>query len=302
MRRFLRKIVVIFVAGWFIFSGLDLFLSRYFQRTNYKAIEYWSYLNEDGIDADVLFLGSSRVLNHFVPYVFDTAMSVNSYNLGLAGAHIGDILARYRLYRERNKPPEVVLIGIDYFLLLRGSAKDLYQFYPWFHNRSFRKAVFPIKNFTFAERFLPLYRYNGIWMEILSGRGDWSLEKGFLGLDKSFMGEWIEDYSFWFRSDPEVERDFRDLLDMIASDGAKIVFVQSPLYESALRKRKNPVEMKEYYDSVSHSKGILYLDYESFPISADTSYFVDGLHMKRAGAEMFTDSLTRDLKRLGFMN
>lgn len=302
MRQFLLKAFVFFVAGWVIFSGLDRMLSGCFQKTNYKAIEYWSYLVKEGIDADMVFLGSSRVLNHFAPYVLDSVLSLNSYNLGIAGAHFDDMLARYRLYREKNKPPKVVLIGIDYFSLLDGVDRDKYQFYPWFHDRSFRKAVFRVTRFSLQERFLPLFRYNGVWMQVISGRGDWSLEKGFLALDKSSRGDDLEDYSFWFRIDSEVENAFRELLDLIASDGAKTIFVQPPLHESALRKRRNPVEMKEYYDSVSLSRGIAIIDHEHFSFSGDTSFFVDALHMNRCGAEVFTDSLAHDLMRLGLLN
>ncbi len=302
MMRFFRKVFVFFVVGWLIFSGLDLSLSREFQKTCYKPVRSQTYLMKGGLDADVVFLGSSRVMNHFAPYVFDSVLAVNSYNLGMAGAHFDDLLARYRLYRQRNKSPELVLIGFDYFSLIRNSGTNMNQFYPWFHDRSFRKAFFHARHFSIAERFLPLYRYKGTWMDFVFERGDWALEKGFLGLDKHYIGNMLGGSSLGFSVNPEVEKDFQDLLDLIASDGARIVFVQTPMHEMALRDMKNPVEMMGYYDSVSHQRGIPLFDYARFSFSNDTSYFLNAQHLNRRGAEVFTDSLAHDLKSLGLVN
>lgn len=306
MKRFLRNTLFFFVSGWLIFSGLDIMLSRDFQKDRYKPVRSFTYLMKGGIDADVIFLGSSRVLNHFAPYVLDSVLLVNSYNLGMAGAHFDDLLARYRLYRERNKTPKLVMIGVDYFSMTRNSGTNMDQFYPWFHDRSFRKAFFQARHFSFADRFLPMYRFRRDCINIISERGDWALEKGFLGFDKSFAGPKLDDStinnsSLGFNVNPEVERDFQVLLDLISSDGAKTVLVQTPMYESALRIRKNPAEMKEYYDSISRLRNIPVLDYERCFVSGDTSFFINSQHMNRLGAEVFTDTLAHDLKRLGLL-
>ncbi|MBO6248965.1 MAG: hypothetical protein J6N54_09160 [Bacteroidales bacterium] len=301
MRHFLHRVSVFFLVGWLIFSGMDVVVSREFQKDCYKPVRSFTGLMKGGLDADVIFLGSSRVLNHFAPYVLDSVLAVNSYNLGMAGAHFDDMLARYRIYREKNAPPKVVLIGVDYFSLSRNSGTNMDQFYPWFHNRSFRNAFFQARHFSFSERFLPMYRYSSVWQDFIFDRGDWSLEKGFLGFDKNYMGDMLEGSSLGFSVNPEVEKNFHVLLDLIASDGAKVAIVQTPMYVNALRKRKNPVEMDEYYENVSRQRNIPYIDYGRLSICRDTSYFVNAQHLNRRGAVAFTDSLAKDLLRLGIL-
>ena len=95
---------------------------------------------------------------------------------------------------------------------------------------------------------------------------------------------------------------FVSTADAFVLRGARIVFVQTPMHEMALRDMKNPVEMMGYYDSVSHQRGIPLLDYGRFSFSNDTSYFLNAQHLNRRGAEVFTDSLAHDLKSLGLVN
>ena len=96
---------------------MDVGYSKFAAKTNYRSYKYWSYLMDDSIEADVLAMGSSRIVKHFDPAVFDSVAGVKSYNIGMDGAHIPDILARYILYKQRNPLPKVALVNIDYFTL-----------------------------------------------------------------------------------------------------------------------------------------------------------------------------------------
>ena len=105
MRRFLYRAVIFLALLCTGFTLSDLALTNYIQYHPYGGVNFWAYLMKDQIDADCIVLGSSRALNHIVPAILDSALSVRSYNLGMAGAHIDDVWARYQLYRLRNKAP-----------------------------------------------------------------------------------------------------------------------------------------------------------------------------------------------------
>ncbi|MCR5464806.1 MAG: hypothetical protein K6F06_09785 [Bacteroidales bacterium] len=298
MRRFISLVSLFLVGGYLLMSALDVVLSAKAGNIDSRPVRSWSYLFKGEINSDCIFLGSSRALNHIVPSIIDSILGTKSYNLGMGGAHFDDISARYDLYRVKNPAPRLVVIECDYFSLTKNAGTNMDQFYPWFHNKYFREVVFPVRDFSLSDRFLPMYRYrNCLWDFFLDHSG--TLDKGFLGFDMPYRGAELGDSNLEFRVNPRVEGIFNGLLDRIEADRAKVVLVESPMYIDALRRRHNPDVMNAYYDSLSRERGIPVLDYSSLSICEDSSFFANSRHLNIKGAIAFSDSLANDLKRLG---
>jgi len=282
-------------------SALDVVLSAKAGNIDSRPVRSWSYLFKGEINSDCIFLGSSRALNHIVPSIIDSILGTKSYNLGMGGAHFDDISARYDLYRVKNPAPRLVVIECDYFSLTKNAGTNMDQFYPWFHNKYFREVVFPIRDFSLAERFLPMYRYRKCLWDFFSDHSG-ALDRGFLGFDMPYRGAELEKSSLEFRVNPRVEGIFNGLLDRIETDGAKVVLIESPMYTEALEKRKNPGVMKAYYDKLSAERGIPVLDYSTLSICTDSTYFTNAVHLNLKGAIAFSDSLANDLRRSGVLD
>lgn len=298
MRKFLSHLIVFAVIGYLVMTALDVGLSRVASSSHYGATECWENLMKGRIDADCVILGSSRAMNHVSPSLLDSILGTHSYNLGIPGLHFQELKPLYQLLKTRNNVRSLFLLNIDYSSLspLNPSVNH-FQYYPWFHDREFRKSFFPLLGFSIPERFLPLYRYHTEGYDFFVCYEE-SLYRGWLGLEREFNRGIKSSQKFQFHVSPANESAFLDFLDTLKKDDIDLVFFFSPIHVDAYQLMPNPDEMMAYYDSLACERGIPLLEYTHMWISKDSSYFADGMHMNRKGAIIFTDSLANDLKRL----
>src|SRR4051812_7370810 len=115
------------------------------------------------INADLVFLGSSRCWDHFDPKFFDTTYHLKSLNIGVDGhSEISMAIVRLKDYLSRNKPPQKAVLSFDPFM--SGGSNYNTNFV---HKDNFaRYAFLPSKkdlliidyfHFNFYERYIPLY-------------------------------------------------------------------------------------------------------------------------------------------------
>ncbi len=116
------------------------------------------------LNADLVFLGSSRCRAHFDPVFFDTTYHLKSANLGIDGhADIAMATLRLKRYLTNNKAPRFLILNFDP-LVNGGSATDNTNFV---HKNDFaRYAFFPSAanrpmvsyfHFNVLEQYVPLY-------------------------------------------------------------------------------------------------------------------------------------------------
>ena len=92
-----------------------------------------------------------------------------------------------------------------------------------------------------------------------------------------------------------------DFLDKVTLEGTKVLFVYAPVYHEVRTKMTNELQMYEMYDTIAARFNIPILDYNDIPMCYDTTYFYNGTHLNRIGAESFTIQLARDIDSIGFL-
>lgn len=117
-----------------------------------------------GVNADLVFLGSSRCWSHFNPAFFDSAFNIKSVNIGVDG-HSELMMSKLRLldYLSRNKAPKTAILSFDFFFV-GGEAINKSEF---IHKNDFARYAFlpstldrPIVDYfgyTISEKYIPLY-------------------------------------------------------------------------------------------------------------------------------------------------
>lgn len=94
---------------------------------------------------------------------------------------------------------------------------------------------------------------------------------------------------------------FDQYLANAKAEGIKVVFVYAPLYIGAIQKMDNKEEMYATYQRIADKYNIPILDYMNMAICSDTTYFYNAMHLNKRGAEIYSDSLANDIKRLGIL-
>ena len=293
MRLFLKRLLLFLLLLTVSLPALDFLFSKWMQHSSRPSIEGWFNLMYEQIDADIVIVGSSRAKNHIDPVILDSILHTNAYNLGMSGTRIRLQTAQYDLYSSHNKKPDVIVFCIDVFSLVsieRVALRE--QYFPFFWDRRFRKAIFPIIHFTASERFIPFYRYypgelGGMLKRYPESR------KGFYAFDEQWDSPEVN--SVPFEKEEPLQALFEQFVENAVEDGVKMVFVLPPLYYEKARRVRALDEMLEYYTEFGKKNQIPLFNYYFSDISKDSTNFMDPNHLNRKGAEAFSETLARDL-------
>ena len=297
MRSFLKRGILFTILAVLCLYAGDFLISRRIQPASRMVYEGWYNLMRGKIDADLVVIGSSRAALHVNPAILDSTLDIRTYNLGMIGANADLQLAKYHLFRTFNRKPSAIVHCVDVNSMQASIPYQREQYFPWFWNRAFREAIFPIIRFSAAERLLPLYRFYGSNSLSLMKREPTTLYKGFKGMDPGWHD--VELATDLFSVDAGIAASFEDYLAKAAEEGISVVLVFPPLYHEKAARIQGRDELFGFYEGLAREHGIPFLDYSGMALCRDTAYFADKEHLNIRGADIFTDSLARDLIHLG---
>ena len=313
MKRFLQYILIFTAIIFVIAVFADMAISNGLKRTERGHFYTMNALMNQKMDADVVILGNSRTVCSYHPMVLDTLLGVNTRNLGISAQPFGVTYLRWQLYHRNNKNPRLLVVNIDFRelrMVTKGIEKE--QYYPYMHD-SLVKPYLDLYGFTKAEKLLPMYRY----------RGDYKLMA--LGLDELLhihhdrKGNYYKGYSnenaqwggcnlervlsrgkIQGQANPQAIELLERFLQETHSEGIPVVFVYAPLYKKLKDNLEEEKTRKAYHD-LSQKYGIPLLDFSEMDFCTDTSYFMNGHHVNRKGAERFSMELAYAIDSLGIL-
>lgn len=294
------------LPAWGVLAICDYLFSEAATKSNYFHIEGWYDLMHGKIDADVVVMGSSRAWVHINPIILDSILETNTYNLGIDGSTINRQIKKYHLFREYNQKPQLIIQNIDYSSLGYGVGYAREQFFPYFWNKKMRDEFLSSEPFSAGEKYVPMLRYyhnfDRATMHGLLTSTSRNLTKGYEGKNWQWDGSGYRKVkSIKFAPNDTTMMMFDKYLADAKAEGIKVVFVYTPLYIGATEKIENIEEMHSKYQTYADKYEIPILDYTYMGICYDTAYFYNAMHLNKTGAEIFSDSLAHDLKRLGIL-
>ena len=310
MRKFLLRILLFCLMPLPMLLFLDHAVTKGLHRSRFLYYGEWSDLFNARINADVLIMGTSRAYVHVSPKILDSMLATNSYNLGMDGASVDiqrDILA---LYLQHNKKPKYILQEIGYPTFVRSQSSQYFQeFKAYLQDTSVWRILqqhYP--QISLADKYAPLYRYNGdlvlIKEGIMSymGRGTKDLKyKGYeprtYPWDSSFY-EFKEHNPNGKRMkiDAEMVQQFNDYLGWCRANDIKVVLFMAPTYYESVSYILNFSEVQEIVTDCAKKHRLLLLDYTADSLSMNRGYFYNSQHLNKKGAELFSVQLANDIK------
>lgn len=162
-----KRVVSVLVLLALVLGGVS-FLGRALAKTE-GPVKNGSFLADDR-EYDVLFFGSSHVVNGIFPMMLWHDYGITSYNLGGHGASLAASYWEMRLAVQTHKPKvavlDVMFAASDYTEMSIGLAHELLDFHPL--SRLKAEAVCDIYQDSGdrAELLFPLDVYHNRWKEL----------------------------------------------------------------------------------------------------------------------------------------
>ena len=310
MKKFLVKILWFTLILLLAAIVLDCVISFRLLDNKNRMYAGWNAMYNDTTNYDLIINGSSRAWTQYDPIIIDSILNINSYNLGIDGSAINRQIIKYNKYTEHHTSPVYLIQNIDLGTMDVTYGYEREQFFPYFfYDIDLVNEINKYEKFSFTERWIPCYRYIGykdvlleaIFHDNTKHYFDF-LVKGYKGRDLSWDGSALNSLdSVVCSCNPNALKEFTGFLTNVVESGTKVIFVYAPVYYKVVEKMTNKDEMYQMYQDLASQFDIPILDYTDMSICYDTTYFYNGTHLNRTGAELFTTKLAHDIDSIGFL-
>ncbi|MCR4964395.1 MAG: hypothetical protein K6A41_01930 [Bacteroidales bacterium] len=311
MKKFLIRLSIFVLILFVLALGADIIITRQFKKLESSPFANWNDIYSGNIQSDVLIMGSSRAYVQFNPYILDSILNVNSYNLGMNGRAVESQVVKYHVYRHENKnKPKLILYELYQGSLDTSNGYDRIQFVPYLQDCYLWKEIKPVDHFTWADAFIPCWRYRKYKPDIFAvfkgssfyQREDQKVYKGFIDYDKQWDGKaFAKIDTIHYGQQPLAIAEMKQFLSECHDEGIPVVFVIAPYYIGATQKIENISGMYKLFHEIADPYNVPILDYTYDTLSYDTAYFYNASHLNRTGTTLFTAKLAHDLDSLNLV-
>jgi hypothetical protein len=317
----MRKVFIkiIFVIGLPVGFSISYYnkLAVYYEKETMLKIKM-DYLYRPGYKPDIIFLGSSRVLDNIDPHVIDSVCSMRSYNLGAEQAEVGEMRMLFSVCIERGKIPKVVVVNIDPSSLQ--VDKPIFDFPDILFYAEKDTVVYdrmaPIEDVYAHKWKYPFYRLQQL-MSVNDGFKVYALING----KQAFRGEIramdamstdvLHENGFFAHYDPYEdiyvnpfnekfqEKGFdllQDIVDTCRQRGIRVIFITAPMYSTYREIYLNSDAILSRVSELARKDSVPYFNMIDDSLSRHKENFYNFVHLNGWGAEKFSLEVARLLK------
>lgn len=256
--------------------------------TGYDTLELTSNVN-----ADLVFMGSSRCWAHFDPQFFEKNYHLKSVNIGMNGhSELTASTLRLKNYLAQNKAPKFALLNIDPFVnsgSLENNTnfvnKNDYARYAFFSNKE-DEPFMDYFQFDTAERCIPLYalfKYQ-LFLDCVTLKKTNTFPEGFELNDEKWdtikypISDINKKYFSKPKDIPSITKALSELNDLCRQNNIRLICIQTPVYKSAYD--VNAFEMPK---TICQKLNIPFIDANVESIRNKTDYFYNAIHLNKQG-------------------
>lgn len=263
------------------------------------------------INADLVFLGSSRCWVHFDPSFFDKTFKIRSVNIGVNGhSELTMAIIRLKYYLSRNKAPKFAILSFDPSMTAGSEIENTnfilkdefarYSFFP-------EKKNLPILNyfkFNSAEKYIPLYSI--FKYKLLDDCLFIKTKKYNMNCNHLVDKKWdtidnpieSEDYGNYFTKNHIISltNSLNKLKKLCSDNNIKLLCIRTPIYISL----HDDLASKNA-NTVCKSLNIPFLDVNVELIRSNIKYFYNPSHLNKNGVEQMNQLLKKDDLLISFL-
>jgi hypothetical protein len=313
MKSYIVKLLIFILPILVLIFPIDFFLSQNLKKSKtFVSGEYmvWNDIYNGRINEDIVIYGASRAMVNFDPEIIEDSLKRTCYDLGINGLGFWHIYLRHREFLKYNKPPKYIIFSIDISSLVRD--KNLYnedQFLPYMlGNDNIRRYTSKVNKFSFFDFYIPLVRFfgrrNAINCALKCSISEENIiperTKGYMGMNL----KWNDDFDnarkklgcFKINIDSTSIALFNDFLSECKAKNINLIIVYSPEYIDGQKFVKDRERIINIYSEYAKKNNIPFLDYSDDEMCYEKKYYYNASHLNKAGSELFTKKLIRDLK------
>lgn len=315
MRKFIYKILIYLVVFYGLLFGLERFTDHLLDSENTCNNNTWYQVYHGNIDAEVVILGNSRAEGNYNPKVINNYSGFSTYNLGLNGTPINQLLIRWNLYINHNKFPKILVLDVNYILM--GEGKEIYdkfQYLPYTNTPEYGMVAKNLDAEYLWEKYIPMYKYRGYEMDVIrrlrnseANCKDWYkgyhgnevewIEKDYLSLKKRMVSDTS---SFQPANYSKGERALHEILAFCEQHSIKVLLAWSPdYYEFAPFRKDNKTYLNNLFTHLATTEGhVEYFNFSDDSISYSKDNFFNPVHLNSHGSSAYSKKIGVLLKSL----
>ncbi|MBK9015686.1 MAG: hypothetical protein IPM82_17365 [Saprospiraceae bacterium] len=249
----------------------------------------YSRLYGDKVDSDILFVGNSRGLSFFQPYV-EEKTGLSTANLSYNGMPIDLAVSLVEDYLDRQQPPKVMVMDISLMDSLRMDNKLATQFnhYSPYSERLSELLKDGAINDYYAGKVSHLYRYNSevfqrtffYWKK---SDKDWLLDRV---ISPSMVSDVEKQQILRFHYDQKMLDKLAGMVSYATQKGVKVELVVNPYFPAFVPKIGN---LDSLMADINKATGLTVKNFEN--AVTETEAFGDYQHVNKQGARLYLDKL-----------
>jgi hypothetical protein len=264
---------------------VGMFLSKITSESQFR----YSRLYGDKVDSDILFVGNSRGLSFFQPYV-EEKTGLSTANLSYNGMPIDLAVPLVEDYLDRQQPPKVMVMDISLMDSVRMDNKLATQFnhYSPYSERLSELLKDGATNDYYAGKVSHLYRYNSevfqrtffYWKK---SDKDWLLDRV---ISPSMVAEVVTQKALRFHYDQKMVDKLAEMVKYTQHKGTRVELVVNPYYPPFIPKIGN---LDSLMADINRATGLTVKNFENAVTQTDA--FGDYQHVNKQGARLYLDKL-----------
>lgn len=302
-KKFVWKIVIIVFFLILIDKGLGGILQYYYFKISHGEQWRTTYAIDSCI-SNTIILGSSRAAHHYVSPVISGILNTTCYNAGKDKQRLIYCQAMMEMLYRRYSPKLIILdLNPTAFEKNENGLDELSVLLPYYSSHpEIRSLVNERNRFEWAKTFSKLYCYNSLPLKILfnnlSNQKDANDTRGYVPLviHKEIIPEKPDSLPASYPIDSSIVNCFKQIIQITKDHDSRLFVVISPIYY----RLPGNLKTMEIAKSVCEDEKIAFLDYSQSPkfLSHGPEMFLDMGHLNDSSAYLFSEILSRDLKKL----
>ena len=282
MKQFLKFIGKLIVIVLITAIALDAMYTMVYHKSKSRNKIDFLYNSKDQ-NYDVVFLGSSRVNNHFVPKIFND-QGYKTFNFGLTRSRLQESALMLKLMVERNYKIKNLILQVDLNINTNDHSEAIRSlFMPYLHtSETIRNHYKNIEEYN-ELLYIPFYRYMNydarigfreFYQSAIHKKTNALDNDGFYPLLKNQRPMIVADLS---KYSPKKNAAYEEIKAICKKNNIHLIAMSTPMCMSTIN-REYFKELRSVYPEIHNFEDAV----------TDDKYFSTCGHMNKEGAEEFT--------------